>query len=859
MYLFSNTIYNNNLKNQIGGKASTLINLYNNGFNVPNGFAITVDDVKNSLSQSVISKIQKEIASLNENTATIVSSKIKDLILKEEFSFDFIQKVETMYSKLQVKEVAVRSSALNEDLSDMSFAGMYESFLNCLNIDMVILAIKKCLISCFEYRNLKYILDNGLDSNLFDLAIIVQEMVKSDTSGVGFSIDPIGGNDKTIIIEANFHLCESVVSGETSPDRYTYNWFDESLLDYKISTKEKTNICLASGGTKMIDTPAELQTKPVLTKEVVADVANIILKLQVYFGFPIDCEWAIYNGEIYVLQCRPITKILYTSMKDKWTTANFRDGGVSSLACKPLMASLYDIAFTDSFRESLKEIKLMDKTDNRKIYDVFFARPYWNIGIGKECLSKVLGFNERDHDEDLGIQITYDGDGLVSKLSFKNIFQSLTTLYYTKKRISLEMKTYEETLLNLKEKTKISGKKTFDNCSTSELYSEFKSVVGNEYLQAEIKYFSFILTNLFVQSFFKNDVKKYVNKIDSHLFMNGIESISHMQVVKSAFDLSEKIKEMNFTDFWTKPVSEIVAIYQSGENDFCLSDVRELIGTYGYHSTLELDISYPCYDERPDDIIFIIKKSLSLSADLNPYILEKKQTEIFSTYKSNFLKTVKNKHKIENSIDIMRTNLWLKEEYKDISTRYYNIIRKITIKLAENLTTNNILDDVDDIFFLKYSEIESFLNSNDIDAFRKCLNRNKLYYKSFVNFSNQDEIGVGFQEKLKVNKNTRILKGVACSGEKITGTARVIKDIFDADRLQHGDILVTKSTNQAWTTKFSGIGGLVTETGGLLSHSAIVSREYGICSILVVENATSIIKDGDTITLDCLTGNVILL
>ncbi|MCL2164624.1 MAG: PEP-utilizing enzyme, partial [Oscillospiraceae bacterium] len=102
-----------------------------------------------------------------------------------------------------------------------------------------------------------------------------------------------------------------------------------------------------------------------------------------------------------------------------------------------------------------------------------------------------------------------------------------------------------------------------------------------------------------------------------------------------------------------------------------------------------------------------------------------------------------------------------------------------------------------------------------------------------------------------------ILKGVPCSGETITGTARVIKDIHDSHRLHDGDILVTKCTDPAWTAVFSKIGGVITETGGMLSHAAVISREYGISCILVVKNATDVIKDGDTITMDCRTGEIL--
>jgi pyruvate,water dikinase len=134
--------------------------------------------------------------------------------------------------------------------------------------------------------------------------------------------------------------------------------------------------------------------------------------------------------------------------------------------------------------------------------------------------------------------------------------------------------------------------------------------------------------------------------------------------------------------------------------------------------------------------------------------------------------------------------------------------------------------------------------------------KNKKYYQSFINFQNPNEMGRRHvARKAKVN-GEEILKGVPCSGETVTGTARLIKDIHDTERLKTGDILVTKCTDPAWTAVFSKLGGVITETGGMLSHAAVVSREYGLPCILVVKNATTIIKDGDTITMDCQTGGI---
>lgn len=138
------------------------------------------------------------------------------------------------------------------------------------------------------------------------------------------------------------------------------------------------------------------------------------------------------------------------------------------------------------------------------------------------------------------------------------------------------------------------------------------------------------------------------------------------------------------------------------------------------------------------------------------------------------------------------------------------------------------------------------------------LAKNKLYYQSFRNYQNPNEIGSRFDRAATTLAADGGLKGIACSPGVVRGRARVIKDIFDADRLAQGDILITKFTDPGWTPKFSLLAAVATETGGLLSHAAVISREYGIPAVLAIPNLTTSVRDGQEITIDGNAGVVIL-
>ena len=197
--------------------------------------------------------------------------------------------------------------------------------------------------------------------------------------------------------------------------------------------------------------------------------------------------------------------------------------------------------------------------------------------------------------------------------------------------------------------------------------------------------------------------------------------------------------------------------------------------------------------------------------------------------------------------------LWWREEFRDVSTRFYYLIRIYTIELAKCLVKENILNDENDIWFLKVGELWDFLDEKiDEDDLELIIDKNKKYYNSYRNYISENEIG-GVTTTTKGNAN---MKGLGANNGIITGTARVIESFAEIDRLQEGDILVTKFTDTGWTPKFAILKGIVTEYGGVLCHAAIVSREYGIPAIVSATNIMQEIKDGETITINGTTGEI---
>lgn len=209
----------------------------------------------------------------------------------------------------------------------------------------------------------------------------------------------------------------------------------------------------------------------------------------------------------------------------------------------------------------------------------------------------------------------------------------------------------------------------------------------------------------------------------------------------------------------------------------------------------------------------------------------------------------------------MREMLWWREEFRDMTTKFYYIIRIYTLKLAKLYKAYDIIEDEDDIWYLKIFDIWDFIDGRKTkQEIKAIVLRNRKYYQSFRNFENENEIGTKFEginESKKVASNKVI--GVGCNNGIVTGTARVIEDLEEIETLKVGDILITKFTDTGWTSKFAMLKGIVTEYGGLLCHAAIVSREYGMPCIVCAHNATKLIKDGSRISINGTTGEITLL
>lgn len=815
---------------KLGNKGRFLLLMKQNGFNVPGGFVLDSDTYDETVKGSLQQRIETELAALTPENIKQTGERLKALFdevtLPEDVSREIsgLLKPDSLY--------AVRSSGTKEDLDEFSFAGQYQTFLNTPAKDVEAKVIE-CYRSMFGETILSYLVNRRIDTADLKMAVVVQEMVPSAVSGICFTIDPVTGDDKTMLIEVSEGLGEDIVSGKTAPEQYRYNWYENIEKDRAASNRLIPAVKLS-------------------------EYARVFSGIQQQFGYPCDIEFALADGELYILQSRRITKLNYSGINDVWTTADFKDGGVSANVCTPYMWSLYEYIWEYSLRRFIVDNKLLrDDELPKKLGQMYYGRCYWNLSAVKKTMEQIVGYKEREFDNEYGIVGDYEGDGKVTGATPKVLFHMIPIIIKQKQLLDDRRKNserYKQELLDLY----YGYKDKLDNGKIEDITKEFVKITHETYLRSETTYFHQIFINTIHQSLYKDSLLKYVSESEYLSLLGSIDNISHLLPFYDMWDITRKIRaDEDVYKFWTeKSADEIEKLLSEDKYEMPL--VRKLIDDYGYHSDKELDITYPCYYEEPQVMVSMIKDMVLLDDSFSPKEDKERGTAVYEKILKDLEgKVSSSKHKkITQKVAGMRKMLWWREEFRDVSTRFYYMLRMYTLEYAKKLVADGVLERVEDVWFLKVGDLWDYIDGKKTKAdLNDLLVKNKFYYNAYRNYISDNEIGHNFKV-IPDAEGKNMIKGLGANNGKITGIARVIEDFTQIERLQQGDILVTRFTDTGWTPKFAILSGIVTEYGGILCHAAIVSREYGIPAIVCCKDAMSKIRDGQIITIDGSSGAV---
>ncbi|SCY45625.1 phosphoenolpyruvate synthase [Alkaliphilus peptidifermentans] len=856
---------------EVGGKGANLGELSKiAGIIVPEGICVTTEAYKKIVEDN------KELDSLMDQLSLLslkdsekiaqVSKKIRLVIEGTEIPKDIVMAISLEIEKLGEKHpYAVRSSATAEDLPLASFAGQQDTYLNILGIDSILEHIRRCWASLYTDRAVTYRIQNRFEHRKVYLSVVVQKMIFPEASGIMFTADPITGNRKVVSIDASFGLGEALVSGLVNADNYKVR--EENILEKKVATKKIAIYSLQGGGTEEREIQPQQQNVQTLTDEEILRLNDIGRRIEKYFKRPQDIEWCLFNGEFYIVQSRPITTLYPIPENDGKNRVYASMGHLQMMTedIKPLGMSFCKM-LSFWFGENLNAAGgrlFIDGT-----YDL--ASP-----IGRKVLITSTG------KADILMK-----NALVNLMKRKDFVK---TLPRGKGSINMSsgilswippiIKTYRENNPIIIEELIAYNEKLI-----LEMEERIKKLSGDELLKfilQDTKDLKATLTGPGNMSMMAIGglVTNWVNsKMEKWLGEKNVVDILSKSVKNNV--TSEMGLALLDVSCIVAKYPEVIEYFKDAKDDTFFQDLSKLKGgvvvkdaieeylkLYGMRCAGEIDITKPRWREKPTALIPMIISTIN-SSELNSSsiifqqgLLEAEGKERDLLNRLEQLPGGKRKaKKAKKMFSMLRNFIGFREYPKYSFIKRFQIYKTALLKEVSLLVQKGLIKEPEDIFYLYFDELHEVIRTNRLDY--SIINKRKADYEIYEKLTpprvmtSEGEIITGEYNNGNIPEGA--LAGVAVSSGVIEGRARVVLKLEDAN-IEEGDILVTTYTDPSWTPLFVSVKGLVTEVGGLMTHGAVVTREYGIPGVVGVENATKLIKDGQRIRINGTEGYVELL
>jgi phosphohistidine swiveling domain-containing protein len=851
----------------VGSKGLRLAQMAQAGLPVPAGFCITTAAYRLFLSHNGLE------AAISAGDGAAIRAHIATADLPTAVS----QAILEAYSQLDCP-VAVRSSATAEDSQDASFAGQYDSFLNVNGADEVLARVRDCWAGLWSERALVYMREQGLDSLQADMGVVVQRQGQVQAAGVLFTLNPLTGREEEMVVEAAWGLGEAVVSGRVTPDRYVVNVPARQVLTRDIANQSVVLIAGDNGGVREESLAPEQQDQPVLNDEQLFELAQLGCQIQAIYGYPQDIEWALLDGSFALLQTRPLTSFSFDPGLGQWTSANYREvlpGFASPLAMSLSLEHDYGRALSEFFRA----IKMGSAPPGTVWGRPFFGRAYWNVGITKQFAALVPGFKERVFDQTVGIEPTYEGDGVTTPWSPRSILRALPILFGLKdqfKKVWRQGRAYRDRFLGEIEPALAAVDPVL--LGDDELADYCRQMAN---LHWEANGIAIRVSMLSTQA--QDDFEPMVRRLNATLppdrriaesdLITGLSDVRTAQPTLELWELARaSLAEPEVAVAVTHGDPDGIAqrLQASQAGGAFWQRVQDYLDRYHYMAPIDEDLSQPRWDEDPSFVFSTLQAYARADESMDPARRLAAQRQVRRSTERYVLQILSRgwrrlwpfgRRSFINQLRLVRRYVWWREETRVIASRAFYQCRRFYKALGRRWTTQDILDEPEHIFHLRWPAIREVLEGKaPAEGLRKRVMAYLHLKACYRNFEPPSVIGVGASmRKLAIRPGQRVFEGVPCSSGRVEGIARVVETLEEARTLQRGEILVARYTNPGWTPLFNLAGGVVIEEGGLLSHGAVVAREYGIPAVLRIEGATKILRTGQRLRIDGSLGTVEIL
>jgi phosphoenolpyruvate synthase/pyruvate phosphate dikinase len=845
----------------VGGKGAHLGELSRiDGIRVPAGFCVTTDGFRRIMADAPsfggrldrLSRLSPDDREAIRTLSAQIRRTLEGIAIPDDLAAAITRSVARLGEHAAC---AVRSSATAEDLPAASFAGQQDTYLNVVGPAAILQHVSRCWASLFTERAVIYRLRNGFGHRRVCMAVVVQQMVFPLAAGVLFTADPVTSNRKVATIEASFGLGEALVSGRVNADVYKVR--DGDIVAKAVAIKQRAMAASPGGGTQEQPIEPAQQEQPALTDAQVVQLAQLGRRIEAHFGCPQDIEWCLADDGFQVVQSRPITTLFpVPEAGDRGNHVYVSVGHQQMMTdpMKPLGLSLWQLTTP----------RPMAEAGGRLFVDVtqVLASPASRAG-----LLEVVGRSD-----------PLTGDALQTILERGGFIPSLPDEGPGEPVPGVAPATIETDPAIV---TELIGR---SQASIAKLKRDIRAKSGSELLDfilADVQELRRIL-------FDPQSLQVIMAAMQTTWWLN--EQLQAWLGEKNAADTLTQSVPSNVTSEMglalldvadvIRPHPDVVAFLQHVEDESFLDELPTLeggreardaiqayLGRYGMRCVGEIDITRPRWSERPATLVPMLLGNIqNFAPGAGERRFEQGRQEAW-TKEQELLERLRalpdGERKAEEAkrmIDRVRTFIGYREYPKYGMVSRYFVYKQALLDEAERLVRADVLGEKEDIFFLRFSELHDVVHTNQVDD--ELIRRRKEAFSSYqaltpprVLTSDGEAVAGAYRRD---DLPTGALVGLPVSAGTVEGRARVILDMAEAD-LEPGDILVTAHTDPSWTPAFVAITGLVTEVGGLMTHGAVIAREYGLPAVVGVEHATRLIRDGQRVRVNGTDGYIEIL
>ena len=833
----------------VGGKAAQLAELSRiEGVRVPPGFCVSTDAFWSVVAATPslgggIDELSRYNPD-NQDALRTLCATIREQIEAAPLSAGLATSVTRLIAASGAAAAwAVRSSATAEDLPGASFAGQYDTYLNVVGAPAVLRHISRCWASLFSERAVAYRARTGVDHRAAGMAVIVQRLLDPRSAGVLFTADPVTSDRTVACVEAVFGLGEALVSGRIEPDSYRVQ--HSTVISTSLGDKPFAVQAAAEGGTAEIPVPDGRRRQPVLTDAEVLQLVELGRRIEARLGAPQDIEWCLVDDSFHIVQSRPITTLFpvpAAADSEYHVYVSVGHAQMMTDAMRPLGTSVWRHTALIPMHAAGGRLfvdvtaRLMSPTTRGPTLDVFGR----GDPLMRDALETVLA---RDGAFPAAAGAAPAAPPPGAPPPEIETDPSIVADLIAHSRASIDALR--------REIRGRSGTALIDFIIGD--FAELKRILSDP------RSHQAIMAGMTALQWLNEQLDTWLGeKGAGDTLMQSVSGNVTSEMGRALLDVADTIRGH----------PEVVALLEHAGDDGFLDElarvpggpeareaIRAFLETCGMRCVGEIDITRPRWSEHPIALVPLI---LGNVRNFEPGAARRQFEEGLreaGKQERDLLRRLRAQPggdekaaETKRMIDRLRTFIGYREYPKYAIVSRHFVYKQALLEEADRLVSRGVLRDREDIFFLNLEELGDVVRTGRHDGQLVALRRADFVWQQALRpprvLTSDGEALEGAYRRADVPAG--VLVGIGVSAGVVKGRARVVHDIAQAD-LVPGDILVTVSTDPSWSPAFVAISGIVTEVGGLMTHGAVIAREYGVPAVVGVAEATRLIRDGQGI------------